>query len=326
MKKEKHLKRFRSSFLSMIAGVCLMTSLSACSVEEHPADGKMNIGTAGKGGRYLPIGKALCAAATRNDNIKCEALLTKGTIANLKILTKTDKLDTAITRSDWVYHATQGTGPFEESGSTDDLRQVMNLYEETLVVAVRKSSDIKTIEDLKGKRINIGAKGSMSYKASQALFTALELTPKDLKSINYASGSPRNQGFCRRKFDAMIFAAVLPDEATIKTAAHCEMRLIPLSGDIADAIQQEHPYYADSVIKANMYSGNANEVPTLSLYTVLSTRKRTSAEEINHLINGVVGDIDGFRASNPLLMQLTRERMKPLVETAPLHRAVKDFF
>ena len=126
------------------------------------ADKFITIGTGGVTGVYYPTGGAICRLVNRgrrDHGIRCSVESTGGSIYNLNALRK-GEMDLAVAQSDWQYHAFKGTEYFSEQGPMDDLRSVFSIHNEAFTVVARADAGINTIDDIVGKRVNIGNTGS----------------------------------------------------------------------------------------------------------------------------------------------------------------------
>ena len=120
----------------------------------------VTIGTGGQTGVYYVAGQSICRFVNRNaENIKCNAPASGGGVANVNGL-RSGEFNFGIMQSDHQYKAMEGVAPFEKEGKMDDIRAVFSLQSEVFTVLARRSANIKGLDDLKGKRVNIGNPGS----------------------------------------------------------------------------------------------------------------------------------------------------------------------
>ena len=137
--------------------LALTTGFSASAEETF-----VTIGTGGVTGVYYPTGGAICRLVNKSreeHGIRCSVESTGGSIYNINTI-RAGELDLGIAQSDWQYHAYKGTSKFKESGPFKELRAVFSVHPEPFTVVARKDANIKTFDDLKGKRVNIGNPGS----------------------------------------------------------------------------------------------------------------------------------------------------------------------
>src|SRR5262249_39752844 len=143
------------------------------------------LGTAPVVGVYFPAGGAICAMvniARAQNGLRCAVESTQGSLANLVAL-RTGLEDMAIVQSDWQYFAVKGLGPFKSSGPFDSLRALFSLHGEPLTLIARRNAGIAGLADLKGKRVNVGPKGSGQRVLADQLIHAEGWTDADFASL-----------------------------------------------------------------------------------------------------------------------------------------------
>ncbi|MDF4871886.1 TAXI family TRAP transporter solute-binding subunit, partial [Vibrio parahaemolyticus] len=149
---------FKFKQIALAASLAALTTGFSASAEET----FVTIGTGGVTGVYYPTGGAICRLVNKSreeHGIRCSVESTGGSIYNINTI-RAGELDLGIAQSDWQYHAYKGTSKFEESGPFKELRAVFSVHPEPFTVVARKDANIKTFDDLKGKRVNIGNPGS----------------------------------------------------------------------------------------------------------------------------------------------------------------------
>lgn len=121
---------------------------------------------------------------SREDHgIRCSVESTGGSIYNINTI-RAGELDLGIAQSDWQYHAYKGTSKFEESGPFKELRAVFSVHPEPFTVVARKDANIKTFDDLKGKRVNIGNPGSGQRGTMEVLMNQYGWSNDDFKLVS----------------------------------------------------------------------------------------------------------------------------------------------
>ena len=120
----------------------------------------VTIGTGGQTGVYYVAGQSICRFVNRNaEDLKCNAPASGGGVANVNGL-RSGEFNFGIMQSDHQYKAMEGLEPFKSEGAMEDIRAVFSLQSEVFTVLARRDANIKSLDDLKGKRVNIGNPGS----------------------------------------------------------------------------------------------------------------------------------------------------------------------
>ena len=156
------------SALAMAAAV----GFGSASMSVSAADQRfVTIGTGGVTGVYYPAGGAICRLVNmdrKEHGIRCSVESTGGSVYNLNAI-RQGELDLAVAQSDWQYHAYNGTSGFEDDGANKKLRAVFSLHPEPFTVVASKGSNIRSFEDLSGKRVSVGNPGSGQRATAEVL-------------------------------------------------------------------------------------------------------------------------------------------------------------
>ena len=146
----------------------------------------ITIGTGGVTGTYYPTGGAICQMVNKNKketNIRCSVESTGGSVYNVNTI-KAGELDFGIAQSDTAYQAYKGEGKFTGAAAVPELRSAIAIYPELLALVVSQKSGIKTMADLKGKKLNLDSPGSGTNMTVDVVFEALGIKRSDLALAN----------------------------------------------------------------------------------------------------------------------------------------------
>ncbi|MBC7360646.1 MAG: TAXI family TRAP transporter solute-binding subunit, partial [Desulfacinum sp.] len=130
-----------------------------------PAQAKttfVTIGTGGITGVYYPTGGAICKIVNNKRDqygIRCTVESTGGSVFNINAVLAGD-LEFGIAQSDRQYQAIKGEAEWQDKGPQQDLRAVFSIHPEAITLVAAEDAGIKSVQDLKGKRVNIGNPGS----------------------------------------------------------------------------------------------------------------------------------------------------------------------
>lgn len=213
------------------------------------------IGTGGTGGTYYPIG-GLIANAISTPTLNASAVATNGSVANVNGIVS-GALESGFAQADVAHWAHTGTGLFEGKEKAADLRLIANLYPESIHLVAAKSANIKTVADLKGKRVSLDEPGSGTLVDARIILEGYGLSEKDVKADylkpNQAAEKMRDGGM-----DAFIFVGGYPTSAiTELAAAGPGIDIVPIDGAQAEAIRKKYAFFAADEIPANTYKGAA---------------------------------------------------------------------
>ena len=250
----------RSSRIARLVVIGLVAMCGAAVAQEAKF---FRIGTGGTAGTYYPIGGLIANAISNPPAIVATAVASNGSVANINGI-QSGQLESGFTQSDVAYWAYTGTGVYEGKPKVADLRLIANLYPETIHLVARKGANIKTVADLKGKRVSLDEPGSGTLVDARIILAAFGLTEKDITAEylkpNQAGDKIRDGGL-----DAFFFVGGYPTSAISELAsAGGGIDLIPVTGPEVDKMRQQYGFFSNDTIPASTYKG-VGEVKTIAV-------------------------------------------------------------
>lgn len=206
---------------------------------------------------------------------------TGGSLANVEAI-EAGRLDAALVQSDIAYWAYHGTGVYKGRGAARKLRAIAMLYPESLHLAVRRDARIRSVRDLKGKRVSFGGKDSVELLHGRMLLAAFGL-PESQVRLSPLSPEAAADAMAAGQLDAMLVIDAYPAPILTELAQRTGIELIALGGPEIDKLRARHPFLSASAIPAGAYGGAAVEVMTLDVGVMLVT----GANQPDELIYGV---------------------------------------
>ncbi len=243
------------------------------------------IGTGGTAGTYFPIG-GLIANAISNppgsracaDGGSCgvqglvaSAVASNGSVANVGAIAS-GSMQSAFIQSDVAFWAYNGTGIYEGRPKVDTLRAIANLYPESFQLVARKGAGIKTIMDLKGKRVSLDEPGSGTLVDARLIFAAYGLTEKDVKA-EYLKPQQAADKLKEGTLDAFFNVSGWPQAAISELAATTGIDLVPIDGPEAAKLVKDYSFFGTDEIPDNAYK-NAAGVKTVSVNAIWVTSSK----------------------------------------------------
>lgn len=309
--------------VALAVGATAMTSGTAEAQQQF-----VTIGTGGVTGVYYPTGGAICRLVNQGRSehgIRCSAESTGGSVFNLNTI-REGELDMGVVQSDWQYHAYHGSDQFEEAGPFEDLRALFSLHPEPMTLIVRPDSGIESIEDLVGKRVNVGNPGSGQRGTTERLMEALGW---EMDTFSLASELPSReqaQALCDNRIDAIFFTVGHPSGSIQEPIATCDARLVSISHESVDALVEDTPYYFQATIPGGMYPGHADDIRTFGVGATFVSSTNTSADVIYEVVKAVFENFDTFKSLHPAFAVLEQEAMVSSGLSAPLHDGAQRYF
>ena len=286
----------------------------------------ITFGTGEINGTYYPRGQFICDLINKYqkaDNINCSVESTDGSVYNINAI-KNKNFNFAISQSDTIYQALNGKKSFKNN-DFKKLRSVIAIHPELLTFVVNKKSGIKTIEDIKGKRINIGNPKSGSEFSTMELFNIYNIKKTDLKMASSLKAEDTADALRDNKIDGYFFMVGHP-ALNIKDAADSQnISIIPIKGKKIDLFLKENSFFTKSIIPKNLYKGINKDIETLSVKAVIITSADVKEELVYNFVKIILENFEEFKSSHIVFKDLTK---KSLLEglTAPLHKGAKKYF
>ena len=281
--------------LAIAAVIGSMVLGTAFAVAQTPAF--FRIGTGGTAGTYYPIGgliaNAISGAGDKGvPGLVATAVSSNGSVANINAI-QGGSMESGFTQSDVAYWAHSGTGLYEGKGKVDDLRLIATLYPETIHLVARKGADIKSVADLKGKRVSLDEPGSGTIVDARIVLGAYGITEKDIKP-EYLKPGPAGDRLRDGALDAYFFVGGYPTGAISELATSSGISLVPITGPEADKLLSEYSFFAKDTVPAGAYKDVA-ETPTISV----AAQWVTSAKQPDDLVYNITKVMwnDATRAS-----------------------------
>lgn len=262
--------------------VSFLLSLSPLQAKDNKDLTFFRIGTGGLDGVYNSMGAYLSNAishppgmptcrVTTNCGVPglvAVAQSTNGSVSNLHAL-MTGELDSAFVQADILYWAYEGKGLFADDEPKKELRVLSSLYRESVHLIVNKWSNIKSIEDLKGRRVSIGVKDSDSYVQSRLILDTfgITLSPDNTYELPILEAAHQLK---EARIDAFFLVTGHPSQIIASLAEEKVMEIVPIDGVTAQRLQDQYSFFRRSIVPAGIYEG-VGEIATLSVPTIWVT-------------------------------------------------------
>ncbi len=288
----------------------------------------ITIGTGGVTGVYYPTGGAICRLVNqgrRDHGIRCSVESTGGSVYNINTI-REGELEFGVAQSDWQYHAFNGTSRFEENGAFEGLRAVFSVHPEPFTVVARADAGITSIEDLKGKRVNIGNPGSGQRGTMEVLMEALGWTTDDFALATELKAAEQSAALCDNQIDAMVYTVGHPSGSISEATTACDSVLVEVSGEAVDGLIADNSFYRTATIPGGMYRGNDNDVMTFGVGATFVSSADVSEEVVYTLVKSVFDNIDDFKGLHPAFANLDPADMASAGLSAPIHDGAAKYY
>ena len=263
---------------------------AAVAVASAPVQAQQffRIGTGGTAGTYYPVGGMIANEVSVAGKLVASAVASNGSVANVYGIVG-GSLESGFSQSDVAYWAYSGTGTFEGKPKATDLRLIATLYPESIHLVVRKGSGIKSVKDLRGKRVSLDEPGSGTLVDVRLILGAFGMTDKDVKAEymkpNQAGDKMKDGGL-----DAFFFVGGAPAGAIAELASSGSgIELVSIDGPEIDKLRSQQRFFTPDVIPANTYKG-VGEVKTISVNAQWITSAKQSEAVVYEITKALYSD------------------------------------
>ncbi len=303
--------------LAILLAVAMLFSLAACG------SSTMTMGTGSPTGTYYAYGGIIGQYITNNAGITVNAVSTGGSKDNIQGIDAGDyQLGTV--QSDVMHYAWNGTRSFEEDGKIESFRTVAGLYAEA-VQLVTVNPDIKSVADLKDKKVSIGAPGSGVYFNAVDVLAAAGLTEKDIKP-QYQNFDESADALKDGKIDAAFIVAGAPTPAiTELSMTNADTRIVPIDGDIAKKLMEDNTFYSVYKIPANTYKNQAEDIESVTVKATLIVNADASEDDVYNLTAAIFENIESITKEHAKGAELSLENATDGL-TVPFHSGAAKYF
>lgn len=298
---------------ALLIGLAVIMSLSMVAL----AKTDLTMGTGGTAGTYFPFGGVIAGVINKfNPDLNMNAVSTGASVANLNGI-KNGDFDLAIIQNDTTFFMYNGSaGSAFDGKAYKGISTICNLYPEAVHVIVRYDSDIKTVADLKGKKVSVGAAGSGTEVNARQLFEIYGMDYKVDTKPEYLDFATSAGKFKDGGLDAFFVTGGIPTAAITETAITHKIRILSIEDAKVKELQAKYPFFAAVNIPAGAYGKNQpdaaksvaimavlvvnKELPDTVVYMITQTLFKRQAEiAAGHAKGAAIslnGAIDGLGA------------------------------
>nr|WP_158699578.1 TAXI family TRAP transporter solute-binding subunit [Magnetospirillum gryphiswaldense] len=299
----------------------------APSAAPTPVSRPLLIGSGEVTGFYYPAAGALCRVLNKEAGgaPACAVLPSSGSAANLKAL-RVGAVDMALVQAQAAQAAQAGIGPFKEAGAFSELRAVMSLHGESVLVLARQGAGIENISDLKGKRVNLGRPGSFQRAMAEAVLEAVGLSEGDLAPAVELELSEQSPELCEGNVDAAFYAGVHPMPEAEMAVNECDAQPVAIKAKTLDAYVKAHNWITRSSIRKGAYDGLKDDVASLQVRALLVATTRTDADMVQRWLKAFHGNFSALTHLHPVLRGLGKGETAKDGISIPLHDGADKFY
>ncbi|WP_118134567.1 TAXI family TRAP transporter solute-binding subunit [Oceanicella sp. SM1341] len=306
--------------MKFVKSLAIAASLVAAPVA---AQTQLSIATGGTGGVYYPMGGGLAEIINNHvEGYSATAEVTGASVENMGLIATGDA-DLAIALADTVQQAYAGSGRFEGQ-QLPMVRAVGSLYANMVQIATLADSGVESLEDLKGKRVSVGAPGSGTEVNARTLLEAngMSFDDFDAQRLNFnETADALNNG----DIDAGFWSVGAPTSSILNLATTNSIRILALSPEQIAAAREADPVFAELSLPAGTYQGVDEATPTLGVPNVLVVSSEMDEETVYQVTKAMYENIAELQAVHPAANETTVE-FTMSATPVPLHAGAIRYF
>jgi hypothetical protein len=309
----------RALFRSVVVGLALAGLAAGASAQQK----FVNILTGGQSGVYYPLGVAMGQIyAKAIPDTKTSVQATKASVENLNLL-QAGRGELAFTLGDSLSDAWKGVEDAGFKTPLNKLRTVAGIYPNYIQIVASADSGIKTLADLKGKRISVGAPRSGTELNARAILKAAGLTYKDFAKVEYLPFGESVELIKNRQLDVTLQSAGLGVASIRDLATTMKIVVVSIPADVVARIGD--PAYEPASIPANTYTGQETAVPSVAIKNFLVTHDSVPADLVYAMTKAVFTNLDQLSAAHSAAKAINpAEAVKS--PPVPLHPGAERYF
>jgi len=285
----------------------------------------LTMGTGSPGGVYYPLGGGMAVLIEKTvEGVRCAAESTGASVENSRLVGLRET-DMGMVMGSVAYKATKGLAPFKKKYNIVALFQ---MYPAPEHIVTTKQSGIKSIADLKGKKVSVDVPGSGCSTQAKAILEEYGYDlEKDLKIANL-SQTESVQALKDGIVDAVFFNFAYPASAVMDLAATRDIVLIPLEKSLVDSLVKKYPYYLKITIPGGTYSDVDEDVLCLGDSNVMIANKKMKKAVAYKVTKAIFENVSTGKYAltniHPIAAQLTPANA--VNSPIPLHPGSKKYF
>ena len=320
------MKRLLTGIAVVMVSVMALAGCTTAAKPTAPApsvpaatENGLKFTTGGEQGTYYRFGGVLAGKIAEANGTALNVVSSEGSKANIEAL-QSGAAKIGFAQSDVLGYAVEGTRLFDKKA--DKISVIADLYKEQLQI-VTMDPTLKSVEDLKGKNVSIGAAGSGVYFNAIDCLAAYDMTEEDIKPT-YQSFGDSTEALQDGKIDAAFVVAGAPTTAVTSLAATKPVYLVSIDDEHVEKLIAASPYYSKNVISKDAYN-TPEDVQTVAVGAVVIANNDVSEADVYNFLYGVFEHVDEITAAHAKGAELNLD-FAASVTSVPYHPGAKKYF
>jgi TRAP transporter TAXI family solute receptor len=312
--------------------LCFAMALGGAGAPTSGFAADMVIGAGNEAKVHYTVGRSICRQIQKGDQgLSCEVLRIEGQDAAepLAVLgyVRDGAIEVGLVQSDWQYHAFLGTGPAEFMDvKFDNLRSLFSLHGEPFTIIARRDAAINTLDDLVGKRVNLGNPGSSQRVIMEMVMRARGWTQESFQFVDELTSAEQSLALCHNRVQAIVTTVSHPNDAVAKTLELCDAKVVEISGSEIEKLIADNRFFAATEVPAGIYDRAATAVRTFGVKVTAVSSADIDDDTAYAVVKTVFDNLDKIKRIHRALGNLVPDRMMTDGLSAPLHPGAMRYF
>ncbi|OGL01938.1 MAG: hypothetical protein A3I14_10435 [Candidatus Rokubacteria bacterium RIFCSPLOWO2_02_FULL_73_56] len=260
-------------------------------------------------GVYYPLAGAMSRIAykAKDLNVRATVESSGASVANAQLI-GTGDADFALLQNDIAYYAASGRtlGAFKDK-PVKNMGGIFTIYPELVHIVAASSANVKSVRDLKGKRVVLGPQGSGTEQNALQILEAYGIKEADLAKAERIDAAAAGDQLKDGRVDAAFFTTGLGSAVIVDAFISGRVTLVSVGGAEGDAIRKAYPFYTLEKIPANTYKGQESVVTTPAVMAMMVARAELPEDLVYRFTKAIFDDLKQFHAAHAAAKHLTLE-------------------
>ncbi len=288
------------------------------------AENRLVIATASTGGTWYPLGGGIANLINQYvPDTSASAKPSGASVENIRTVGK-GRVDLAIVMPDAAYSAYNGDGDFRAETKYDNLRGLFSTYPIDEYLYAVKGSGLEKLEDLKGKRVAVGAAGSGTEVLSRMILETYGMTYEDLDE-RFLSAPEATEALKDGTIDAALYLLGTPAPTLMDLVTQREIQFLSMGTERAKKFCEDHPTYAPVTIPAGTYAGQTEDFTTIQYYGIFIVNQDMSEQMAYDITKAVFDHLDELSKIHKAFQAIKLESATKSI-AIPLHPGAEKYF
>ena len=324
---EKGEQTMKKRIFALLQACALVAATTACGISDTQTGAKEKpdviFATGDHTGSYFAFGNLLSGYMSDASGADIELVSTEGSVANINGVNE-GVFQLGLAQADVMSYAWSGIRAFAKADETKSFRAIGGLYEEAVQI-VTLDETIRTVGDLKGKTVSIGAENSGVALNAMTIFDVYGLrVGEDIKTANLPFGDSI-EAMKAGEIDAAIIVSGAPTKVVGELVSEEEVHLVSIDGSKAAELMERYPYYNKHIILSSTYPGLNEDVETVSVQATVIVSADMPEEDVYQITASIYDNTEAISAILERGIQIGVENATTGVPV-PFHAGAAKYF